>query len=616
MKFLRSILPNPWKRRQRAPSDLFDILHASTVSAVGGSHGRLLGAWSTDDAAAAETAPRFIFGLWRAQSTLRRRFPRASTQGGGYRQWLLTEGAVINGVNPQHLTNIAEAFAADPGEKIWQFYLHSPEIQERFPLALLPVGQKRFLKWLIGKGTSRYGFSDEAILWFLHQSAETLARGITQTYLIRPEWQRRFPDALSPGNQTKFLKSLRAEFSKYSPLRAVGGLRASVPVSSRGVNLLAHFCYPSGLQRAALSVKSAFESVEIATSCRDVPAGVQTELTDRSRWLGLEVFPVSLLGIAPVPHFANCYSRAGLDRRRGVYRIALWYWELENVPVQWKEFAGLVDEIWAPTPFIAASMRATMPVPVYEMLPAVPLGPIEHIQRSCLGIPEESFLFLFMFDMCSDMERKNPLGLIRAFRHAFSPGENAVLLIKTMRTEADPEGWARLQSVAQENQVQLLNELMPESRAMGLIAGADCFVSLHRAEGFGLGLAEAMLMGKPVVATGYSGNLAFMNRRNSLLVDYKTVPLETCGPIYKSGSRWAEPSEEHAAVLMRQVFHHRDHAIHQAKIAQAELMANLSLEAAGGRMKNRLDEIGKERLGAAREKKGSNPPRRCAPEPS
>ena len=120
---------------------------------------------------------------------------------------------------------------------------------------------------------------------------------------------------------------------------------------------------------------------------------------------------------------------------------------------------------------------------------------------------------------------------------------------------------------------------------------ADCFVSLHRSEGFGLGLAEAMLLGKPVIATGYSGNLDFMNRENSLLVDFEMVEIKEDRPIYTRGNFWAEPSIRHAAALMRDVYERPAEARARAHGAQPEIQRLLSLEAAGKRMRARLQEI-------------------------
>ncbi len=592
----RSIFRNRGNSSSEAQSDLFDIYHQPTMAAAEGASGRRLGDWSIADAADLKTAPRLILGLLRTSSNLRRKFPHALT-GEQYREWLLAGGAAAHGVSQANIANLAAALRANSGEQIRQHYLHAVELQARFPLALLPVGQKKFVKWLFDKGAINHGFSDEAILWFLHETAEQLARGIAETYLICPEWQKQFPSALSPSNQGKILKWLRTKFPKYRPFRTVNRLPERCFHSDQsGANILAHFCYPSGLQQAALSAKAALESVGILTSCRDVPAGVRTDLGHRTAWLGLEIFPVSLFAIAPVPHFAQCYRRAGLHPRDHVYRIASWYWELERVPAEWKELASLADEIWAPTPFVAAAMRATMPQPVFEMLPAVSAGPVERISRADLGLAKDDFLFFFMFDMCSEMERKNPLGLIRAFKLAF-PGRDpgAALLIKTTRAGADPASWARLQSAAaREQNIILIDELVSRERAYGYVAECDCFVSLHRSEGFGLGLAEAMLLGKPVIATNYSGNLAFMNRDNSSLVDYTMISIAKSGSIYKADNRWADPSEEHAAALMQEMFCHRESALARAKRAQVELSAKLSLEAAGTRMKTRLQDIRRE----------------------
>ena len=123
------------------------------------------------------------------------------------------------------------------------------------------------------------------------------------------------------------------------------------------------------------------------------------------------------------------------------------------------------------------------------------------------------------------------------------------------------------------------------------IAMCDCFVSLHRAEGFSLGLAGAMLMGKPVIGTNYSGNLAFMNRENSLLVDFELVEIAENGYVYKKGFRWAEPSEAHAAELMRSVFEKRHEHKVRAERAKKGIAEQFSVEKAGERMKWRLEEV-------------------------
>jgi len=314
-------------------------------------------------------------------------------------------------------------------------------------------------------------------------------------------------------------------------------------------------------------------------------------LEDRAPWLGLEVYPVTLIMVAPIPHFENVYTQAGLARRDGVYRIATWYWELDSIPEDWIQLAKAVDEMWAPTQFIAETMRTRLTIPIYDMLPAVSLGPVERVPRARIGIGDDHYLFFFMFDMCSQFERKNPIAIIRAFRRAFSPQEKVALVIKVMRGDADPASRDILREAARSAGVTIIEELVSRSEALGYIEMCDCFVSLHRSEGFGLPLAEAMLLGKPVIATNYSGNLSFMRPENSWLVDYELKEITERGPIYTQGNRWAEPSEEHAATLMREVFEKRTEAHTRANRAQSELTRKLSLQAAGQRMAKRLHKI-------------------------
>jgi glycosyltransferase involved in cell wall biosynthesis len=196
-----------------------------------------------------------------------------------------------------------------------------------------------------------------------------------------------------------------------------------------------------------------------------------------------------------------------------------------------------------------------------------------------------------MFDLHSQLHRKNPEAVFRAFREEFHEDEQATLLIKTTGGDIHSADLAQLRETIRGRNVIALDQLMTRSQAYGLIAVCDCFVSLHRSEGFGLGLAEAMLMAKPVIATGYSGNLDFMNRENSLLVDYELVEIIEDRPIYTRGNFWAEPSVKQAARYMRDVYEHPEAGRARAERAQPEIKRLLSLDSAGQRMRVRLDQI-------------------------
>jgi glycosyltransferase involved in cell wall biosynthesis len=346
-----------------------------------------------------------------------------------------------------------------------------------------------------------------------------------------------------------------------------------------------------GIQQAALLVKRALEQSGLRTSCRDIPVSRRSIPVDRTSWLGLEIFPITILNQAATPYFISGYERSGLHRRENVYRIAYWNWELEAIPDEWVEAAELVDEIWSPTRFVADAMRPRMPCPVYHILPGVEVGPVGKVTRSSLNIPKDHFVFLFMFDLHSQVHRKNPAAVFRAFRRAFHENDKATLLIKTTGGDIHSTDLELVRKTIHGPNVILLDQLMTRAQAYGLIDMCDCFVSLHRSEGFGLGLAEAMLMAKPVIATGYSGNLDFMNGDNSFLVDYERVEIREDRPIYKRGNFWAEPSIEQAAAYMREVYEHRDEARARAQRTQAETQSLLSLEAAGKRMRARLEQI-------------------------
>lgn len=565
--------------------------------------------------------------MLRNSSRLRRRFPTAISEGeeGAYCEWLCTSAAVTLGLSHRAVENITTAFRSDPGKRVLELYLRSPKLQGRFPHGLLPVGQKRFVKWLLREGRAKHNLSAAEILWFLHETAEQVPQMVLKTWLINLSWQQKFPAGPTSAGKEAFLAWLREEFPNYPAFASRKALDPVVPAaeemllhdggngkgngngaqiarapiatangngaSRRGVNILSHFSYPSGIQQAALFTKRALETAHFGVSCRDVSAFPCFDVEDRAPFLGLEVFPVTIINVAPQPYFSVAYERGGLLRRSGIYRIAYWAWELDTIPEEWAELTPLLDAIWAPTSFVANAFRQRMGVPVQQVLPGVELSAIETVTKAELGIPENNYVFMFMFDMCSQMIRKNPLALIRAFRAAFRPSDHASLVIKVSRGRSHPEAFAALEQAAREANVIVVDEVLSRARAYGFTQMCDCFVSLHRAEGFGLCLAEAMLMGKPAIATNYSGNLAFMHPGNSLLVDYRLTDIADDNPIYKGGNHWADPSIEHAAALMRQCYDEPEEAAALAAIGQAEAREMLSLKAAGQRMAEQLAKV-------------------------
>jgi glycosyltransferase involved in cell wall biosynthesis len=282
---------------------------------------------------------------------------------------------------------------------------------------------------------------------------------------------------------------------------------------------------------------------------------------------------------------------SALTRKR--YKIGCWFWELPNFPEAWWHAFDLVDEVWAPTRFIADTLAKVSPKPVVHMPVPVSFSVQGSYGRRHFSLPEERFLFLFSYDFHSFSQRKNPQACIAAFKKAFGRAEQGVgLVIKTVYADRHPEAYRELCSLVEgDERITVIDAVMARDEMYGLIDTCDCFLSLHRSEGFGLGLAEAMLLGKPVIGTAWSGNMDFMNADNSCLVDYTLVPVgRDCYPFWE-GQVWADPDVDQAAAHMTTVYRDRAFRERIASAARDYLQEHHSPEAIGRRQRARLREI-------------------------
>ncbi|HEY4426825.1 MAG TPA: glycosyltransferase family 4 protein [Solirubrobacteraceae bacterium] len=280
-------------------------------------------------------------------------------------------------------------------------------------------------------------------------------------------------------------------------------------------------------------------------------------------------------------------------------RIGIWGWETNSIPPRWQRAFSLIDEIWVYSRFMAENIGAVAPVPVVALPPPVE-APADPVAPLRLGVPD-GYLFLFIFDYLSTVQRKNPVGLIEAFRQAFPAADGPQLLIKTINAPLRPLAEEEVLWAAHGRpDIHVVDRSLSAAELDGLMAACDCYVSLHRAEGFGLTMAEAMAIGKPVIATGYSGNVDFMNSENSYLIDYEIGRVGAECEIYPPEGEWADPSIEHAAELMRRVLDQPDEARARGGNARTDVSRLLSAEATGHRMRRRLEHL----AGAPREHAG------------
>jgi glycosyltransferase involved in cell wall biosynthesis len=287
-------------------------------------------------------------------------------------------------------------------------------------------------------------------------------------------------------------------------------------------------------------------------------------------------------------------EQLGPEFFRDHYNIGYWAWELSNFPDEWRDAIDLVDEIWAPSRFVqkAISKATTKPV-VWMPLPVEfpePDGQGRHRER--FGLPEDRFLFLFTFDFSSFAARKNFRGCIEAFHTAFPESEEASLVIKTIRhPHHKREFWDLLRAIGDDRRIFLIDRVLRRPELHELMAACDSFVSLHRSEGFGLGVAEAMYLGKPVIATNYSGNVDFTKPENSCLVDYRLVPVKPGEYLFPEGQVWADPNLDQGAMYMRRLVDDRDYAKQLGAAAAEFIRRQHSTQAAGKRYAQRLKQI-------------------------
>jgi glycosyltransferase involved in cell wall biosynthesis len=220
--------------------------------------------------------------------------------------------------------------------------------------------------------------------------------------------------------------------------------------------------------------------------------------------------------------------------------------------------------------------------------------------RRHFKIPEGSFTFLFYFDLTSYIERKNPFAVLEAFERLCSvrPNDDLCLVMKLKGGEMKSEHSERLHSYVSRlgNKLILVERLLSDNEIKNLLRCSDCFVSLHRSEGFGLGLINAMFLGKPAIATEYSANTDFMNATNSCLVRYDLCPVPDGAYPFSKDQVWANPDVDHAVEHMLSLVSDRDRARCIGDEASRHIRTNFSYRAAALRYSDRIKQIAAERV--------------------
>lgn len=280
---------------------------------------------------------------------------------------------------------------------------------------------------------------------------------------------------------------------------------------------------------------------------------------------------------------------------KDAYNVIYPAWELSRYPQAWAAQLDRFDEIWAPTQFIFEALSPVVSKPLLRMPLACEVVLSSFRSRRYFGIRESSYAFLFFFDFRSYAARKNPFAVVQAFAalRQHRPTADTCLVIKTHGSETAPEAMRALKEAIApfRDRVVLIDLAMTDNDTKNLVYNCDAFVSLHRAEGFGRGLAEAMYLGKPVIATAYSGNMDFTDRDSAYLVDYQLIPVKPGEYPYGEAQVWADASVDQAAAHMVTLVDSPEQGRLKGRHASLKIRDLIGYRAAGIRYRNRLDEI-------------------------
>lgn len=336
-------------------------------------------------------------------------------------------------------------------------------------------------------------------------------------------------------------------------------------MTARGLNLYGHLSSCVGLGAAARNTArtldalgAPFDSVNVVPmpSPRQQPMDAALHVIDAG---ASPRYDINMFHMNPpeIRELLNSPNAARIPLTR--FNSAVPFWELSELPASWVECLRTMDAVLAPSMFLRDMVRRDLPgTPVLHFPQGVHLPQRVRADRARWGMPDDATVFVCSFDLRSDMTRKNPLGVIEAFRGAFQGSDAAQLIVRVNHAEStDLSADMELLGRAAGGAVRLLLGPLAYEEVLSLYASADVYVSLHRAEGLGLGMLEAMALGKPVIATAYSGNMDFMDAATGILVGYRLASVKP-SPAYDvsvigESQRWAEPDAEEAVAAMRRL---------------------------------------------------------------
>lgn len=421
------------------------------------------------------------------------------------------------------------------------------------------------------------GFDSEGYLYLYPDVREAVGDNLDAA---RDHWVNhgRFEGRFGPG------------VAPYSGWRSSPGAVLSKPF---GFNVFGPFAATSGLGTAARSLLRAIRTTGIPFAIHpyDVSHGpariLQQERERRPRYR----INLILANADQIAQLTSLYPAGFFDDS---YNITVWAWELAAFRPDWFASFGAVDEVWTNSDFELAAISAMAPVPVHKIRLPVEVTPRSREEgRAVFAIPQDRLVFLVVFDVGSTSARKNPGIVVEAFREAFRQQENVFLVVKFHSNNIEPQITRQLtRALRGAENVLVIAERLSEDEMQLLQAACDCLVSAHRSEGFGLNIAEFMALGKPVIATNYSGNLEFFDEETGYPLDYKLVEIEQQAGPYMPGYVWADPLPSSLVRRFREVWERQDEARERGRRAAHRLARDFGIERIGRDIEDRVRAIG------------------------
>lgn len=483
-----------------------------------------------------------------------------------------------------------------------KLYTSRDDLQVAFP-DIFDSDSRAFAGWFVASAGREYGLSPLF-------TAPVLAAIELEAPLQTPEsselWRTLFlklhskPKLLRlldylPGQKLrtrvkhKLLKSTKTEKSEIDE-----GASSSKVVANNGVNVIGYLHAESGTGEAARSTIRACNAAGMNV------VGVDIRYNNISRMEeipDIEVsksakYDINILHIN-ADQTPDIFNSLNARNHRERYNIGFWFWELEDLPVEYLRSYSYLDEIWVASKFCqdAISKHANIPVTLIPL--CVDLATDKLTSKEDLDLPEETFLILSSIDMLSIPERKNPFGVLKAFDKLCSTKKgNAHLVLKLSNLDlCSNEIRQQILSYRDRLPITLIDKYLKRQQLTSLMRACDCYLSMHRSEGFGLPLAEAMFLGVPVVATGWSSNMDFMTLNNSYPVRYDLVELDQDYGPYKKGAIWANPDVDHAVSCLLEIMTQPETAQQKVLRALSDIKKFNSPESVGERIKSRVDVI-------------------------